>query len=495
MFKIITAAHAFIPGELNLAHVASTYLPADIYYRLSRVFGINSRFITGLDVHGKYVQRILKDRSVDVEQLKQYYFDYFLNGLSKFNIIPTEFFRTDDTRLKLIMKEGFQNLFDKTVIYKKPSFNIFCENCNTYLSKSEIKVDLFENSGLETSLKSWANESLPSGDRLYCGICSENPLSISFSEQWFLKLNRDEHLKTLHDNQPFKITRSCLKGIYNNDFSEWEFTRDNYYGNEMPLDTAKSLYLWCDSFFSKFIGLSNDFEETCKILNQSTLITFFGKNVLQYYGLVLPTLLRKGFNISSPNIQFSTRGFCFLEKSKELLTLDNAFAAGSADELRFFCAYQTPDDITDFYLGKERFVRTINDILVRTFGRYLSLAANKIQSFPKIYLTNSSYFNPSIRSKLFELYDKGYVRKLLLELEQFVKKELRFLDVLSPNPCDNLDRLLQGYILTYNILTAYIPSLIKDFCLFEVNDKGIITEKSLRRNFPLGNHWLRLLKK
>ena len=33
---VVTAAYPFIPAEINMAHMASTYIPADIYFRFLR---------------------------------------------------------------------------------------------------------------------------------------------------------------------------------------------------------------------------------------------------------------------------------------------------------------------------------------------------------------------------------------------------------------------------------------------------------------------------
>ena len=49
---VVTAAYPFIPAEINMAHMASTYIPADIYFRFLRQLKKEVVLVSATDVHG-----------------------------------------------------------------------------------------------------------------------------------------------------------------------------------------------------------------------------------------------------------------------------------------------------------------------------------------------------------------------------------------------------------------------------------------------------------
>jgi methionyl-tRNA synthetase len=49
---IITAALPYANGEIHLGHIASTYLPADIFARYSRLAGKDVCYVCGTDDYG-----------------------------------------------------------------------------------------------------------------------------------------------------------------------------------------------------------------------------------------------------------------------------------------------------------------------------------------------------------------------------------------------------------------------------------------------------------
>ena len=65
---ITTAAFPFIPAEINIAHMASTYIPADVYNRFMNLFGNDAFLVCATDVHGVGKTRIKKS-DTDIKSL------------------------------------------------------------------------------------------------------------------------------------------------------------------------------------------------------------------------------------------------------------------------------------------------------------------------------------------------------------------------------------------------------------------------------------------
>jgi methionyl-tRNA synthetase len=473
--SIITAAHAFIPGQLNMAHAAGTYIPADVLFRQSLLFTEKeTRFTTGIDVHGKLSGHYLSTQAGREEEAKTEHIQKFRSDLGLLSVYPSPFIRTDDPALLPIIEFGFRNLHAAGLLEKKKSSNLYCPSCDDFKTKSEAGA---RNNGILQSLKAQGRRDLLETDELYCLQC-ESRVEVRKKEQWFLKLPRDAYLRELLERQPFKLARRQMVGVYEHDFSEWEFTRDNYPGIPMPLDPTRQLYLWCEALFAKFMHLGAP-EDLPRLLAQTSFTCFFGKNIIPYYALVFPTILKYGFGVS-PSFLLSVRGFCRLEQSKDLLSVKDALADYSRDELRFYCAYTVPDDVEDFTINRHQLELAKNSILINTFEKYLAKASQALAAAETAWDGTRHAEVQRQEERCLQLFQGSFVRKMLLELEQFVKTELRLLSRNNGAEHDPV-RLAHAFALVYNILSCYIPERIQKFKIYATNSHGFLGPSRVQR--------------
>lgn len=484
--RLITAAHPFIPVEVNLAHIAGTYLPADIYNRLSKFFDAPCTFITGVDVHGRQAKKEREKREISSSELSDLFFIKYSELLNKLNIIPNMFIRTDSSELKEIIEYGFKNLAKNNMIYKKNSNQYYCTTCDDIIPKSNLHTSDISEQRFKPVCKDSVNL-----ENLLCKECG-NLIKEVEQETWFMDLKRDEWLKCIFEKQPFKITKKVLNGIYEGDFLEWDLARNNYYGIAMPLDRNKQLYVWNDSLFAKLLGLDCSAAEISEKIQDYKMVSFFGKNILPYYSLVFPIILRHGFGVENPEIQFCTRGFCnFNESTADLLNLSTALNLYDRDLLRFYSAYTVKDDIFDFNLDSSMLVRTINSILIKTFGKFFEKASNLL--IKSDYEINGNIEKKNgLKDKLFLLYDGGNVRRILLELEQYTKKEydkIRNKEIISSQ--SEFNELLDSFLITYDVLSCYVPDMIKKFKICESDSYGFLIPSKFNDS-TLQNNWQKI---
>lgn len=418
---LITAAHAFVPGELNLAHAAGTYIPADIYYRLAQYFRVPARLATGIDVHGHLAEREARRLGMPPEEVSSACAARFSVGLAALGVEPTSFLRTDDPRLLPLLRPAFENLQRAGVLTRGPSISWFCRRCDLAITKSEVLV---EDGGEVRSLKKQQDggkELDPA--TLRCALCSTAAVEIRRSLQWRMALPRTEELRLIVAQQS-PVARRQLLGVLAGDFTEWEFTREGYYGLPMPLQPDASLYVWNDSLFSKAALLGGTEKEVTTALQSERLACFFGKNILHYYGLILPTLLRYGFGSPGPDLLFSVRGFCLPAPTDVPLDIQEALGQYDRDELRFCCAYAVFDDVQDFALRAERFALVRASVIQDAFERYLLQAAELPPADP----AEPAGVDPvadTLLQTLYTLFGQGFVRRVLLTVEEFVRSDMK----------------------------------------------------------------------
>ncbi len=463
--KIITAAYPFVPVEMNLFHMASTYLPADFYTRLAKFFNDSPLFILGVDVHGRHAKRKASQENTPLAELSDKYVVQYARQFAKMGIAPDVFIRTDDPRVLAIEKEGLENMAREGVVIERSSHDFKCSGCDERLSKSEIEIQT--STDAKTTLKSVGNQQdLSLVGKLTCSLCHSTEVSMQPTEHYVIKLVRDSFMRELFRLQPSKSVSKNLESIFNSDFSEWEFTRTGYNGFPFPLDDSKQLYLWCDSLFSKLIPLFDGKKISREQLNQTEFVSFFGKNILPYYSLIFPTILRQGFGATNPNVIFSTRGFCSGKETDTLVDIDKLLGEFSQESLRFYCGYTVPDDMRDFKINKRGLDLVKRDILERTFNRFLSESTDYVSS-RKLGDAEFEPMSPEV-SQLFDKLKKHYLsvspRRILLELEQGVRGHLGKINPLSTDYKET-KRLADMRKLTMDILSCYIPETVKNYSL------------------------------
>ncbi|HEU0077228.1 MAG TPA: class I tRNA ligase family protein [Longimicrobiaceae bacterium] len=453
---LITAAHAFVGGELNLAHAAGTYIPADIYHRLAQYFGVPARFATGIDVHGRLAEREGRRRGVPPAELATESAERFGAGLAALGVEPTSFLRTDDPRLLPLLPPAFENLASAGMIARGPSTSWFCRRCDLAITKSEVEVMV----GAETRplKKHDGPDDEPDPEALRCTLCGGAEVEVRNSEQWRMTLPRTDELRSIAARQVPGVRRQ-LAGVLEGDFTEWEFTRERYYGLPMPLQPDTSLYLWNDSLFSKVALLGATEEEVAGSLRSARLVCFFGKNILHYYGLILPTLLRYGFGTPEPDLLFSARGFCLTARTDVPLDVREAVDRYGRDELRFCCAYAAFDDIQDFALQEERFELVRSSVLRGAFERYFHRAAG----LPAGGTIREDPAADALLRTLRSHFEQGGVRRILLALEEFARGETR--RPARPGGTDGGGAARRRAELALGVLSCYMPDRFRDLPL------------------------------
>ena len=445
MAILISAAHPFYPAQLNLAHFASTYLPADVFSRMCIMFEKKKLFVIGIDVHGGNSNGFINQF---LWCLKTKRYAHRIRSQFKYlKVKPDILCRTNKYSTKNTIKLVFPELLEKKK--KKESVNYFCR-VHGKIPKSDC---YFYKNSIKYSIKKDLNQ-----NTLYCKYCNEN-IKRKKTYQYFLEFNKlNTLIIKIIEMQPDKKLKRILSNIFNNsDFFEWEFTRDHdYNGFIFPFDNKKKLYIWVESLIFKL---------TSFIKNKMTftnIMCFFGKNIIQYYLFVFPIFLYHGVKYENL-LQFSIRGFCINTNNKEFLDLSK-IKKKNIEFIRFFLIYKVNNNYKDFSLSEKIYFNIIKDVLQKKFFAFLELTKEKISNALTINFSKDSYINSSYYKRIFTYFNEGSLKKILHYLENNVIYEK--------------EEFVLSYILVYNVLNCILPKEIKKYSVFKTTGKGFI-------DFPL----------
>ena len=340
---IITTANVFIPAEIRYTNISSTYLPADVLNKLLKALGKDSTLVAGVDVYGKHAYRALKlvenkDKYIDECKAK------FRNTLKLWGIEPDLYIDSDNVKMDEFVEYSIKNLQNNGIIEKVEEPAFYCHDCNEELSKSECKIT----SKKEKRLKKYDKIDDFINEDIDCKLCGSENVEVRFEQQWGMKLPRTSLLDSLMEQQdPTSNVSQNMRGIYDNNFNTWVFTRNNY-GRIMPIDQDKQIYLWYDSLVSKLLPLTDKPDNVSNDLKNSEYFCYFGKNILPYYSLIMPTIFKYGFNADQMNIKYEARGFCLTQENDAGILSQDVYTPEELSRVRLFVLSKVPDKIKDY---------------------------------------------------------------------------------------------------------------------------------------------------
>jgi methionyl-tRNA synthetase len=389
---IITAALPYANGEIHLGHIASTYLPADIFARFCRLIGKNVCYECGTDDFGTPVlvkaERENKSPTDYVEYWnKKDYEDFRSIGIS------FDFFsKTSSPENVKFVQYVFNELHKDGLIYDRNVTQFYCEYDRKFLPDRYVKgrcpVCGAENqySDLCEKCGSIPNEILDPR----CSICERKPIKKN-SQHYFFRLSffSQELKEWLQDNNNLsgEVKRYVLNWI-DRGLQDWDITRDLSWGIPIPLPDAegKVFYGWFDnhlcyiSSFATFMKQQQNagIEDSRRAWNESRIYHFIGKDIVYHHFLFLPAV-RMGIDHKYKLPDYMpTRGHLLLynkkiSKSRNwYIGLSDFLTRNNPDYLRFYLALVTPNSQADTNFDWDDFADRVNNDLIDNVGNFVN---------------------------------------------------------------------------------------------------------------------------
>jgi hypothetical protein len=338
----------------------------------------------------------------------------FLADLKLFNVEPTHFVRTDDPKLLQRTSDVLWNLKNQGLVSAGEMITYHCPFCREDLSRGEINgLSYGKKHATDGKPAKAADQDDPT---VSCGGCGEE-LQPKVTEEFYLSLPREEWLKELLEGQPGKIARSLYRRDFEGNFLKWGFSRPDYFGPSVPWCVRSALYLWFPSIVSKLTAFEDVAWDALPYkVGETSWKMFFGKNITQYYSLILPLVFKYGVGADPLDLALSARGFCS-GGDIDIFggDLNSVIGLAESDDLRLYAAYVVADDVKDFTLRVRHLAEVKEQLIDRLlvgFCRRLFRDYDKQHLFSSRELELSPAFERLRRS-----FESSSPRRILLDLE------------------------------------------------------------------------------
>lgn len=407
---IITSALPYANGEIHLGHIASTYLPADIFTRYWRHRQKKVYHLCATDDFGTPILINAEKESVTPQQYVKSWRDNDLRDFRSLDISFDYFSQTSSEENVQLTQQVFNKLDKNGHIYIKDIVQFFCEFDKKFLPDRYVVgkcpfchsenqySDLCENCGR-----------VP--ERILdpkCRICGKVPVKKT-SSHYFFRLSAfsgqlKDWLSTNNNLQP-DVTKYVLKWI-DEGLVDWDITRDLSWGVPIPKERARGqvFYGWFDnhicyiSSFLAFLKESGNYDGK-KLWNDSEIFHFIGKDIVYHHYLFLPAI-RMGidYEYKLPD-SIPTRGHLMLNNRK--ISKSRSWYIGlrdflqffPSDYLRFYLARVTPYSQTDINFDWDVFIERINNELIANVGNFIHRTLSFIKATFGGIIPNPSVFN------------------------------------------------------------------------------------------------------
>jgi methionyl-tRNA synthetase len=385
---IVTSALPYANGEIHLGHIASTYLPADIFTRYWRHLGREVYHVCATDDFGTPILINAEKESITPQQYVKSWRDSDLKDFRSLDISFDYFSQTSSEENIQLTQEIFNKLCKNGHIYEKDVVQFFCEfdkkflpdryivgKCPFCLSENQYS-DLCENCGR-----------VP--DKILeprCRICGKVPVKKTSTHYFFRLSTFSRQLRdwlTTNPNLQSEVTRYVLKWI-DEGLVDWDITRDLSWGVPIPKEEARGqvFYGWFDNhicYISSFLSFLKESGGNYgkELWNSSEIFHFIGKDIVYHHYLFLPAI-RMGirYEYKLPDC-IPTRGHLLLKNRKIsksrgwYIGLRDFLQLFPSDYVRFYLSRVTPYSQTDINFDWDVFIERINNELIANVGNFI----------------------------------------------------------------------------------------------------------------------------
>ena len=392
---IITSALPYANGEIHLGHIASTYLPADIFTRFLRLNGRQAYHICASDDYGTPILiKAEKEGKTPAEYVAHWNQrdreDFASLGIS-FDI----FYRTSSPENVKFVQQVFTKLRENGHIYEQDIVQFYCEFDDKFLPDRYV-VGKCPFCGAENQYSDLCEKCGRVPDQIMdprCAICGRPPVKKK-STHYFFKLSNfsarlKEWLSTNANLQP--DVKNYVINWINEGLQDWDITRDLSWGVPIPLPEAKGkvFYGWFDNHLCYISTMVKVIEEKGgdgkAFWNSSQIYHYIGKDIVYHHYLFLPAMrMGIGEEFKLPDY-IPTRGHLMLQNQKIsksrnwYIGLKDFTAAFNPDYLRFYIASIVTYSQDDLNFDFGGFAEKINNELIANVGNFVNRALSFTQ--------------------------------------------------------------------------------------------------------------------
>lgn len=390
---VVTSALPYANGEIHLGHIASTYLPADIFTRFSRLNGIKAYHICATDDFGTPILIKAENEKKSPEEYVAFWNKRDYEDFSSLGILFDFFYKTSSKENIEFVQYVFKKLRENGHIYNQNVIQFYCTFDDKFLPDRYV-IGKCPNCGAENQYSDLCEKCGRVPEQILeprCAICGQPPVKKESKHYFFRLSSFSDRLKewlSLNQNLQQDVRNYVINWI-NEGLQDWDITRDLSWGVPIPELRGKVFYGWFDNhlcYISSLVKFVNDIGgDGKKFWNESVVYHFIGKDIVYHHYLFLPAM-RLGINSEYKLPDYiPTRGHLMLQNQKIsksrnwYIGLRDFTSAFNPDYLRFYIASVVTFSQDDLNFDFDAFYERINNELIANVGNFVNRALSFTQ--------------------------------------------------------------------------------------------------------------------
>lgn len=393
---VVTSALPYANGEIHLGHIASTYLPADIFTRFSRLKGREIYHICATDDFGTPILIKAEKENKSPAEYVAYWNKRDYDDFGSLGISFDFFYKTSSKENVAFVQEVFTKLGNNGHIYGQNVIQFYCTFDDKFLPDRFV-IGKCPYCGAEDQYSDLCEKCGRVPDQILnpkCAICGRPPVRKESKHYFFRLSSFGQQLKDwLVSNQNLQAdVKKYVVNWINDGLQDWDITRDLSWGVPIPLPEAegKVFYGWFDNHLCYISSLKKFVTEKKggdgkQFWNESEIYHFIGKDIVYHHYLFLPAM-RLGIDSEYKLPDYiPTRGHLMLQNQKIsksrnwYIGLRDFTSAFNPDYLRFYIASVITFSQDDLNFDFDAFYERINNELIANFGNFVNRALSFTQ--------------------------------------------------------------------------------------------------------------------
>ena len=392
---VVTSALPYANGEIHLGHIASTYLPADIFTRFLRLNSIEAYHICATDDFGTPILIKAEKEKKSPEEYVAFWNRRDYEDFSSLGISFDFFYKTSSKENVEFVQHVFKRLHGNGHIYEQSVIQFYCTFDDKFLPDRYV-IGKCPYCGAENQYSDLCEKCGRVPERILnprCAICGRPPVKKESKHYFFRLSSFSSKLKEwLSTNEHLQAdVKNYVINWIDEGLQDWDITRDLSWGVPIPLPEAKGkvFYGWFDNhlcYISSLVKfIDNKGGDGKKFWNESDVYHFIGKDIVYHHYLFLPAV-RLGINSEYKLPDYiPTRGHLMLQnqkisKSKNwYISLKDFTSAFNPDYLRFYIASVITYSQDDLNFDFDVFYEKINNELIANVGNFVNRALSFTQ--------------------------------------------------------------------------------------------------------------------
>jgi methionyl-tRNA synthetase len=439
---VITSALPYANGEIHLGHIASTYLPADIFTRFLRLNGLKAYHICATDDFGTPILIRAEKEKKSPKDYVEYWNMQDKEDFESLGISFDFFYKTSSKENVEFVQYIFKQLRENGHIYDQNIIQFYCTYDDKFLPDRYV-IGRCPYCNAENQYSDLCEKCGRVPDQILepkCAICGRPPVKKESKHYFFRLSSFEEKLKKwlLSNTHLQSDVKNYVINWINEGLQDWDITRDLSWGVPIPLPEAKGkvFYGWFDNhlcYISSLVKFVKDRGGNGKkFWNESEIYHFIGKDIIYHHYLFLPAI-RLGINSEYKLPEYiPTRGHLMLQNQKIsksrkwYIGLKDFTSAFNPDYLRFYIASVVTYSQDDLNFDFDAFYERINNELIANIGNFINRALSFTQKSFQGIVPKPSSIDDTIEKELTATVDETGRLLSSNEIDKSLKRILKY---------------------------------------------------------------------